>query len=54
MYPKTKHVDGVPDDIVVNIASRFVEKAWQRSKGIPPISYRAIWLPRIKIKDEDN
>ena len=53
MYPKTKHADGVPDDIVVNIASRFVEKAWQHSKGNPTLSYRAIWLPKIKIKDED-
>jgi hypothetical protein len=53
MYPKTKHADGVPDDIITNIASRFAEKAREHANGLPTLSYRAIWFPKIKPKEED-
>ena len=53
MYPKTKHADGVPDETILTISSRFVEKAWQVRAGASPLSYRAIWFPKIVIKDND-
>lgn len=43
---------GVPDDLVLLFVQRLVEKAWQYKIGRFPLSYRAIWFPRMKLRDE--
>ncbi len=53
IYPKSEHVDGVPDDLIIHLAERLVEKAWQHVHGEYTLSYRAIWFPRIQVKDEN-
>lgn len=53
IYPKSHHKDGVPDDVVTQIASRIVEKASHYMLGKFTLTYRAIWLPKIRVKDED-
>lgn len=53
LYPQSQHKDGVPDDLIVHIAMRIVEKAWEYIMGRPTLTYRAIWFPKIKVKDED-
>ncbi len=53
VYPQSKHKDGVPDDLVVQMAERIVEKAWHYVTGRRTLTYRAIWFPRMKVKDED-
>ncbi|NQT95779.1 MAG: hypothetical protein HQ572_04950 [Candidatus Omnitrophica bacterium] len=51
--PQSEYKDGVPDDLVIHMAERIVEKAWQYIKGKYTLTYRALWFPRIKVKDED-
>ncbi|MBP7216693.1 MAG: hypothetical protein KBA46_05340 [Candidatus Omnitrophica bacterium] len=53
IVPQSLEEDGVPDDLVVHIASRIVDKAWQNLTGKFTLTYRAIWLPLIKVKDAD-
>jgi hypothetical protein len=43
---------GVPDELVTLFVQRLVEKAWQYKIGKFPLSYRAIWFPRMKLRDE--
>ncbi|MBN3038580.1 MAG: hypothetical protein JW869_04095 [Candidatus Omnitrophica bacterium] len=53
VYPQSKHKDGLPDDLIVHIAERIIDKAWQYIQGKYTLSYRAIWFPRVKVRDED-
>lgn len=53
IVPQSKKQDGVPDDLIVHMAARIVEKAWHYIMGRFTLSYRAIWFPKIKVKDED-
>ncbi len=53
IYPKSEHVDGVPDDLVVLIAQRLIEKAWRQKRGQYTLTYRAAWFPKAKVIDED-
>ena len=53
IYPQSQHRDGVPDDLVIHMANRIVDKAWQYLRGGFTLTYRAVWFPRIKVKDED-
>lgn len=50
---QSKKKDGVPDDLIVHLASRIVEKAWQFIMGRFTLTYRAVWFPKIKVKDEN-
>jgi hypothetical protein len=43
---------GLPDDLLIHFAQKIVEKAWQHMMGQSPSTYRAVWFPRIKVKDE--
>ena len=49
---QSQRAAGVPDDLVILFVQRFVEKAWQYKIGRFLLSYRAIWFPRMKLKDE--
>jgi len=51
--PQSKYKDGVPDDLIVHMAERLVDKAWQYIRGKFTLSHRAIWLPKIQVKDEN-
>jgi hypothetical protein len=51
--PQSRYASGVPDDILVHLAEKITEKAWQHIKGRYTLTYRAIWFPRMKVKDED-
>ena len=51
--PQSKAKDGVPDDVIMLIANRIVEKAWLYNKGKFTLGNRAVWFPKIKVKDED-
>jgi len=53
IYPKSEHVDGVPDDLIILIAERLTEKAWRYKRGEYTLTYRAAWFPRAKIVDEN-
>lgn len=53
IYPKSEHKDGVPDDLIVHLAERIVEKAWRYVRGERTLTYRAVWFPRMVIKDEN-
>ncbi|MBN2097033.1 MAG: hypothetical protein JW714_00990 [Candidatus Omnitrophica bacterium] len=53
IYPQSQHKDGVPDDLVIHIAGRIVEKAWQYVKGRFSLRYRAVWFPKVKVKEEN-
>ncbi len=53
MYPKSEHKDGVPDDLIRHLAERLVEKAWCHIRGEYTLTYRAIWFPKIQVKDEN-
>ena len=53
VYPQSKHKDGIPDDLIVHMAERIVDKAWQYIQGRYTLSYRAIWFPKVKVRDED-
>jgi len=52
--PQSQRKDGVPDDLIVHIATRIIDKAWQYIIGRFTLTHRAIWFPKIKVKDEDN
>jgi hypothetical protein len=45
---------GVPDDLLLLIARRMVEKAWQHIRGTSCLNHRAVWFPQIKIQDGDT
>jgi glutathione synthase/RimK-type ligase-like ATP-grasp enzyme len=49
---QTQRDAGVPDDLVLLFVQRLAEKAWQYKIGRHPLSYRAIWFPRMKVGDE--
>lgn len=51
--PKSLHRGGVPDDLIIHMANRIVEKAWQHILGNFTLTYRAIWFPKIKVKDDN-
>ncbi|MFH1641164.1 MAG: ATP-grasp domain-containing protein [Candidatus Omnitrophota bacterium] len=51
--PQSKYKDGVPDDLITQIAERMVYKAWQHIREKFTLSHRAIWFPKIKVKDEN-
>jgi len=50
---KSQHKDGVPDEVVAHLASRIVEKAWQYNMGKFTLTYRGVWFPMAKVKDEN-
>ena len=52
--PQSQYKDGVPDDLIVHIAQRMVDKAWNYLSGRFTLTYRAVWFPRIKVKDENT
>lgn len=49
---QTQRDAGIPDDLVLLFVQRLAEKAWQYKIGRHPLSYRAIWFPRMKVRDE--
>jgi len=51
--PQSKYKDGVPDELIVQIAERMVEKASQYIRNKFTLSHRAIWFPKIKVRDEN-
>ncbi len=51
--PQSKYKDGVPDDLIVQIAERMVEKSFQYIRERFTLGHRAIWFPKIKVKDEN-
>ena len=53
IWPKSVHKDGVPDELIVHIGERMVDKAWQYIRGKFTRTYRAVWFPKIKEKDEN-
>lgn len=53
IYPKSEHKDGVPDDLIVLLTQRIIEKAWAYLRGEYTLSYRATWFPKAKVRDED-
>ncbi len=53
IYPKSEHKDGVPDELISLLARRLIEKAWEHLRGQFTLAHRAIWFPRIKVKDEN-
>ncbi len=53
IYPQSRYRSGVPDALIVHLAERIVEKAWQYIKGKFTITYRAIWFPKVRVRDED-
>ena len=53
IYPQSRHKDGLPDELILHIAERIVDKAWQHIRGRRTLSYRALWFPKIKVRDED-
>ena len=52
IYPKSEHLDGVPDELIVHMAKRLVEKVWRHVRGEFTLDHRAIWFPKIQVKDE--
>jgi len=46
--PQSKFKEGVPDDVIIHIAERIVEKAWNYINGRFMSAYQAIWLPMKK------
>jgi len=53
IYPKSEHKDGVPDELIVLITQRIVEKAWRYVRGEYTLTHRSVWFPKVKVKDED-
>lgn len=53
IYPKSEHKDGVPDDLIVLMTQRLVEKAWRYIRGEYTLTYRTVWFPKAKVIDED-
>ncbi|MFH1771890.1 MAG: hypothetical protein ABH872_03660 [Candidatus Omnitrophota bacterium] len=54
VYPQSQHKDGIPDDLIVLICRRMVQKAWEYIKGNFVLPCRAVWFPSVKLKDEDS
>ena len=54
IYPQSQHPDGVPDDLVIHIAGRIAEKAWEYVMGRFTLRYRAVWFPKVKVKEEED
>lgn len=46
--------DGVPDDLLVHLATRIIDKAWQYIMGRFTLTYRGVWFPKIKVRDENT
>ncbi|MBU1125794.1 MAG: ATP-grasp domain-containing protein [Candidatus Omnitrophica bacterium] len=53
MSPQSQYKDGVPDDLIMHIAERLVAKAWNYTQGRFTLTHRAIWFPKIQVKDEN-
>jgi hypothetical protein len=53
IVPQSLHVDGVPDDLIMHVAQRMSEKAWLYTRGKFTLSHRAIWFPRVQVRDEN-
>lgn len=51
--PQSRSTDGVPDELLIQFAERIAEKSRDFIKGKFTLSYRAIWFPKIKVKDEN-
>jgi len=51
--PQSKYKDGVPDELIAQIAERMVEKAFQYIRERFTLGHRAIWFPKIKVRDEN-
>jgi hypothetical protein len=51
--PQSEYKDGVPDDLITQMAERMVEKAWQHIRERFTLSYRAVWFPKIRVRDEN-
>ena len=51
--PQSKYKDGVPDELIAQIAERMVEKAFQHIRHRFTLSHRAVWFPKIKVRDEN-
>lgn len=51
--PQSEAKDGVPDDVIALIANRIAEKAWFYIKGKFTLTNRAVWFPKIQVKDEN-
>ncbi|MFH1888459.1 MAG: hypothetical protein ABH806_00045 [Candidatus Omnitrophota bacterium] len=51
--PQSKYKDGVPDDLILQIAERMVEKAFQYTRERFTLGHRAVWFPKIKVRDEN-
>ena len=52
IYPKSEHKDGVPDDLIIHFAQRLVDKAARYINGERTLTYRALWFPKVMVKDE--
>lgn len=51
--PQSKYKDGVPDELIAQIAERMVEKVFQYIRERFTLGHRAIWFPKIKVRDEN-
>jgi hypothetical protein len=51
--PQSKYKDGVPNELIIQIAERMVEKAFQYIRKKFTLGHRAIWFPKIKVRDEN-
>jgi hypothetical protein len=49
---QSQRPSGVPDELVRLFVQRLVEKTWQFKIGRLPLSYRAVWFPKMKLRDE--
>ncbi|MFH1305462.1 MAG: hypothetical protein ABIH74_03580, partial [Candidatus Omnitrophota bacterium] len=45
--PQSKSADGIPDDVIVHIAGRIVEKARDHINRRSALSHRSIWFPTV-------
>jgi len=50
---KTQRPAGVPDELLLLLARRIVAKAWDYKLEKFPLTHRAVWFTRMKLKDED-
>ncbi len=53
MVPQSQYKDGVPDELIAHIAERMAEKAWQHIRGKFTLGHRAIWFPKVQVRDEN-
>ncbi|MBU1727318.1 MAG: ATP-grasp domain-containing protein [Candidatus Omnitrophica bacterium] len=51
--PQSKYKDGVPDELIAQIAERMVEKCFQYVRQRFTLGHRAIWFPKIQVRDEN-